>query len=140
MNWKLIFILLAPFDRLRASGKKYFSTARPDLSINSRLKAPSKAAHPEPVEGVEGYGRIQALLTMLFIISISLPLLTRVGCIDNSFHLKKWPDFKQYHYVQCSCPCSEFAHVAERDKCLKCGHYHAPQPKILITKNGVIHE
>lgn len=63
----------------------------------------------------------------------------RVGCIDNSFHLKKWPDFKQYHYVQCSCPCKEFAHVAGRDTCLKCGHYHAPLPKIHITKNPSIH-
>ncbi len=47
--------------------EKTFSTAHPDLSINSRLKAPSKAAHPEPVEGVEGYGWLKNMSFPLII-------------------------------------------------------------------------
>ncbi len=38
-------------ERLKQNIDQRNQSARPDLSINSRLKAPSKAAHPEPVEG-----------------------------------------------------------------------------------------
>jgi len=80
------------------------------------------------------------IVAILILIGNYLPLSAEVGCMDNSFHLKQWPDFKQYHYVTCNCPCEQYAHLAERDKCLKCGHYHAPQSKIIITPSGVVHE
>ena len=64
---------------------------------------------------------------------MNLSLNGQLGCIDNSYHLKKRFDTKQYHYVACSCPCEQYAHVSNRNKCLKCGHYHAKLPPIYVN-------
>ncbi len=76
-----------------------------------------------------------ALVALMLMGGIALE--GRLGCLDNSFHLKKCPDFKKYHYVYCTCPCREFTHIDGRDKCLKCGHFHAPLPTVVVQRAQV---
>ena len=70
---------------------------------------------------------------LMFLITVSTLLNTRsingkVGCMDNSWHLKKAYDYKTYHYVYCSCPCEkEYEQLSNRGQCWKCHHYHEPQ-------------
>jgi len=71
-------------------------------------------------------------LLLLFMVVISAlhtsRLNGRVGCMDNSWHLKKAYDDKTYHYVYCTCPCEKrYEQSPNRRKCWKCRHYHEPQ-------------
>ena len=65
------------------------------------------------------------LITLLFM--ASQPIFASIGCMDNSWHLKKSPDYKTYHYVKCNCPCERYTLMENRGKCLRCGHFHNPQ-------------
>lgn len=47
-----------------------------------------------------------------------------LGCMDNSYHMEKPYDMKNYHYVHCDCPCQSIGNT--RGKCRKCLHYGAP--------------
>lgn len=62
----------------------------------------------------------------------------KVGCLDNSWHLKKKYDHKTYHAVSCSCDCdaqkARGLHAQNRDQCLECGHYHDPKPIVFLKK------
>lgn len=57
------------------------------------------------------------------------------GCMDNSLHAsQKYPytcekecDLKQFHHVECSCPCERYGFDPVKYTCLKCGHYHCPK-------------
>ena len=60
-------------------------------------------------------------------------LQAKVGCMDNSWHLQKKYDAKEYHYVACNCPCTST--IANRNQCLCCNHYHDAQPWIIITSS-----
>ena len=77
--------------------------------------------------------------TFLFILSfVSIYLGGAIGCIDNSFHLKDFPnkpDYKTYHYVACNYPCVEYILIEDRGKCLRCGHFHNPKDFINTTTN-----
>ncbi len=51
-----------------------------------------------------------------------------VGCMDNSWHLQKDFDDKDYHYVQCDCPCTKKHKIlADRGICMKCKHFRIPK-------------
>lgn len=47
-----------------------------------------------------------------------------VGCLDNSRSLTERFDYKEYHPVQCNCPCWKYRQSSDRCQCVKCGHYH----------------
>ncbi|MFC1842541.1 hypothetical protein ACFLYU_02695 [Candidatus Dependentiae bacterium] len=56
-----------------------------------------------------------------------------IGCMDNSYHTKRKNDHKEYHYVQCNCPCHKYRSSFVRGKCPKCGHYHDPGEFEILT-------
>lgn len=59
---------------------------------------------------------------------ISAPLYAEMGCMDNSYHAQQDYDYKQYHYVRCTCPCKNYRHFMSKGyRCSKCGHAHDPQ-------------
>lgn len=64
------------------------------------------------------------------------------GCLDNSWHMAKPFDNKQYHIVSndygndqecCQCPCKKVS--SDRGYCIECGHYRYFQPMVIIRKN-----
>lgn len=61
---------------------------------------------------------------ILFVCFINIPLQAKIGCMDNSWHLAKPFDNKEYHYVSCNCPCQEI--IQDRGRCLYCRHFHKP--------------
>ena len=67
------------------------------------------------------------IITAILFLSATNQLNTQIGCMDNSWHLKKKDDHKEYHYVQCNCECHRYAQSFDRGKCSKCGHYHDPK-------------
>lgn len=61
------------------------------------------------------------------------------GCMDNSWHLERPFDNKEYHIVGrkigkqetfCPCPCRKLS--LSRGQCLECGHKHEMQPWIIV--------
>ncbi len=54
------------------------------------------------------------------------------ACMDNSWHLKRAFDNKEYHHVVCSCPCAEYPKLADRAQCTKCRHSRDPRPFVII--------
>jgi hypothetical protein len=64
-----------------------------------------------------------------FILLLAATLKAEVGCIDKSKHLDTWdgPDYKKYHYVDCTCPCDRYYHSYDRGLCEICMHYRAPK-------------
>lgn len=77
--------------------------------------------------------------TILCALMLFLPylLISEPGCMDNSWHLDKKNDTKEYHYVQCNCDCKHQKILPDRGKCLMCGHYRYPRPFIIIKKNDL---
>ncbi len=67
----------------------------------------------------------------LLVSSINNPIKARIGCRDNSWHLKKKYDYKEDHAVVCHCPCPE-----KMGRCPKCQHYHEAKPLIIIKNDG----
>ncbi|MEX0940809.1 MAG: hypothetical protein WDZ41_05610 [Candidatus Babeliales bacterium] len=57
------------------------------------------------------------------------------GCMDNSKHLdtRTGPDFKNYHYVSCTCPCYRYKQSFKRGRCEECLHYRAPRGTLQIN-------
>jgi hypothetical protein len=57
-----------------------------------------------------------------------------VDCIDNSWYMEREIDLKEYHYVQCNCPCGKYTRsemfniLPDRNRCFKCGHFHDAKP------------
>jgi len=64
-------------------------------------------------------------------------LLGQIGCMDNSFHTKLQFDHKQYHYVQCNCPCHQYISSFVKGKCPQCGHYHDPKDFEILTSADI---
>lgn len=61
------------------------------------------------------------------------------GCIDNSWHMSKPFDNKEYHIVSsqfgaenshCQCSCRKVSH--DRGYCYECGHYRDLQPWVIV--------
>lgn len=50
-------------------------------------------------------------------------LLARVGCLHNSLDLEqKKYDYKEYHPVDCTCPCEEQHIIYPNGMCSECRH------------------
>ena len=72
------------------------------------------------------------LITILTLCPAPL-MRAETGCIDNSWHLAKAYDAKEYHLVRnCTCPCSRYSQSDDRGKCSKCKHFRDPRPFIII--------
>ena len=79
--------------------------------------------------------------TVIMIIMILFTQLVSAspGCMDNSWHLARPFDNKEYHIVShkigkdefcCQCSCRKLS--LSRGQCLECGHKHEIQPWIII--------
>lgn len=53
-------------------------------------------------------------------------------CLDNSWHLEQAFDTKEYHPVECNCPCRKL-NIAQGE-CTDCGHKHFFAPQIIIRR------
>lgn len=71
---------------------------------------------------------------MAFLFAACASLDAKVGCMDNSYHLSEPFDNKDYHYVECNCPCK--TQLDERNMCVECRHYHEPKPWVVV--DGVV--
>jgi hypothetical protein len=82
--------------------------------------------------------RIYAVL--LLVGTVSQALNARIGCMDNSKHLSEPFDTKEYHYVQCNCPCT-YHNSRERNLCIMCQHVHMdPRIEVIESQSVAIHE
>lgn len=68
------------------------------------------------------------LITMIFFFT-SL-LIARPGCYEMK-NPQAYFDYKQKHYVQCFCNCSDTLGTA----CIQCGHYHDAHPITIVPSN-----
>ncbi len=82
--------------------------------------------------------------TLLFLTFISSQSFTSPGCMDNSWHLARRFDNKEYHIVSrkvgkdetfCPCECRKLSLI--RGQCLDCGHKHDIQPWIIVRSPKV---
>jgi hypothetical protein len=64
------------------------------------------------------------MITILLL--FPLAAFARVGCQDNSYHLKKKYDNKEYHFVDCACSCT-YQTIPPHNRCSECGHVFIPQ-------------
>ena len=90
------------------------------------------------------YNAVMSLL--IFLLCIVHYCFGEPGCMDNSWHLKRPYDYKEFHYVTasdggyCKCPCSkyiaQYGKQCPRGRCPVCKHYRVPQP-IIIIKNAL---
>jgi len=60
--------------------------------------------------------------TFLLLTVLGGYLYAAVGCMDNSWHLKKKYDYKEYHHVHCTCPCEQQYEIMRNGRCFKCKH------------------
>lgn len=67
------------------------------------------------------------ILVSIVLINIFLHLKASNGCMDTSWHLEKRFDYKEYHTVECNCPCWKYKELSDRNRCSKCLHYHKPE-------------
>jgi len=70
---------------------------------------------------------MKKILALLLII-LSHQTQTRIGCMDNSWHLTKAYDTKEMHFVACDCDCTNTLGA-----CPSCGHIHNAQPWTIIN-------
>ena len=68
------------------------------------------------------------IFTMIIGINAYLHINASVGCLDNSWHLKEFPDTKEYHEIDCNCPCWKYKTSPDRNQCTRCLHYHIDAP------------
>ncbi len=79
---------------------------------------------------------------IFIILFISTNLAASPGCIDNSWHMERPFDNKEYHVVTrkignaqtyCPCPCRKLS--LNRGECLDCHHRHIMPEWIIIRSN-----
>jgi|GEM_PF-2840467 len=82
----------------------------------------------------------QTLVLVISLISLHYDIVCRIGCISNGAHLgdknvRRRYDTKEYHYVQCNCPCVML--LGKKQTCAQCGHRHDQRRLIIIDSNSV---
>jgi len=70
---------------------------------------------------------------MLLITLLSTPLLGSPRCIDNSEHLNKAYDTKEWHHVESYCSCD----TIKGRHCIECGHLQDAQTYEVITPTTI---
>lgn len=71
---------------------------------------------------------MKQMITLMLAILIT-PLYASINCIDNSEHLEKSHDHKEWHLVACNCPCE----IIKGGYCTECGHRQNAHPLAMIT-------
>lgn len=86
------------------------------------------------------------MLCRIFISMIGIQFLSIFAasdCLDNSWYMEREIDLKEYHHVQCNCPCGKYTRsemfniLADRNRCFKCGHFHDSRPLPIADKSTV---
>lgn len=73
---------------------------------------------------------------VLLFLCICAPAYAEIGCMDNSYHVQQDYDYKQYHYVRCTCPCKQYQHYMSKGyRCSKCGHAHDPHLAAVVRNS-----
>ncbi|MDR3646678.1 MAG: hypothetical protein P4L22_04005 [Candidatus Babeliales bacterium] len=62
---------------------------------------------------------------LIMLITFNYQLYSSIGCSDNSYHMQRPNDMKEWHYVHCDCPCETI--LSERGECPRCRHYGNPK-------------
>jgi hypothetical protein len=75
---------------------------------------------------------MKLLIVVASFFLFSTQLIACPDCLDNSWHLERPFDNKEYHRVECNCPCRKL-NIA-RGECLDCGHFHFFPPQIIIKR------
>lgn len=73
---------------------------------------------------------IKLMLAMLLIVANRC--YSDQDCLDNSWHLAKANDHKEFHPVSCNCPCRTQKILPKRGQCITCLHYRYPRPFLII--------
>jgi len=74
------------------------------------------------------------IITAIILVLVSLhtlPVHSSHTCLNNTRKLTQRYDNKEYHLVDCDCPCSKYTSY-ERGQCSKCGHYHESQNIVIL--------
>lgn len=63
---------------------------------------------------------------LLLALAIISEATAKMGCMDNSKHgdTSNGYDYKNYHYVYCTCPCERYKQSFNRGRCEQCWHFH----------------
>lgn len=80
---------------------------------------------------------MKRLCLLMLLLCSPLTMQAAVGCMSKSTPLTESYDSKQYHYVQCNCPCGSsgrYEILSQRGQCRECGHYHALKRMQILTK------
>src|SRR5689334_7169415 len=64
----------------------------------------------------------------LFFILLTAPLVAGPNCMDNSEHLTKAYDDKEWHSVDCACDCT----TIKGGRCIDCGHMQNAHPITVV--------
>ncbi len=76
---------------------------------------------------------------IMYLLIISSTIFSAPECMDNSYHLKKRCDTKDYHQVVCHCPCEkQYKILANRGQCMKCKHFRDPSKSSILIEKGAI--
>lgn len=77
----------------------------------------------------------KGLFLVITMVVAHTPLMAEVGCMENSYHTKQAYDYKNYHYVDCTCPCTKQQQISSvRGICSECGHCRDPQETRRFTQ------
>ncbi|HLJ31982.1 MAG TPA: hypothetical protein VKU36_06085 [Candidatus Babeliales bacterium] len=68
---------------------------------------------------------------ILIVVMFMLPLYAGVNCIDNSEHLQRTNDKKEWHPIECNCSCE----IIQAGVCTECGHMQEAHPLIVIESS-----
>lgn len=72
------------------------------------------------------------ITAIAFLAMVNIAINGKAGCLSKSYQLKQKFDPKEYHPVECNCPCDYWAmrglKTDAKSKCLECGHAHNPGP------------
>ena len=74
----------------------------------------------------------------IFLLNCASILNAQQDCLDNSYHLQQSYDHKNYHYVACTCSCSEYQNFTNRGQCMQCLHYHVPKDWMVVSGDKVV--
>lgn len=73
--------------------------------------------------------RILYKTVILVAAATSFSAYARINCINNTWNFQKRYDNKEYHLVECLCPCADTL-----ERCQECGHLHLSQSWKIISE------
>jgi len=73
---------------------------------------------------------MKLFLLLTIFLTMNIQIAACPHCLDNSWHLERPFDNKEYHPVECNCECRKL--IIARGECLECGHKHYFAPQVII--------